>query len=303
MILETMSAQLGIPVASILTIARRASHLYRQYSIPKRNGGSRFIEHPAKPLKALQKWLTTTFIETLPVHPCATAYVKQASTTKNARAHAAGNYLLRMDLESFFPSITTADMLTYKESNGRHFHDWTDDDFRYFLLLTFLRGHLAIGAPSSPLLSNVLCFELDKKLNEIAHDRGVVYTRYSDDLFFSATAPGILRGMESRVAEAISSLEYPRNLRINTGKTRHSSRRGRRRVTGITLTSTGQISLGRSLKRQLCSKLFKRAGLTPPERAQLEGMLAYCKAVEPDFINRLIIKFGLPAVKEVCRFL
>lgn len=67
-------------------MVRTASHHYKTYAIPKRDGGTRTIEHPSKKLKALQRWLLTNVLEGLPVHPAAMAYKKGISIFDNAKA-------------------------------------------------------------------------------------------------------------------------------------------------------------------------------------------------------------------------
>jgi RNA-directed DNA polymerase len=68
--------------------------------------------------------------------------------------------------------------------------------------------------------------------------------------------------------------------------------KGRRLVTGIILTTDGKLSLGRGKKRQLRSLVFNYPSLSKPERLTLRGWLAYCRSIEPDFLNSLVIKFG-----------
>ena len=41
------------------------------------------------------------------------------------------------------------------------------------------------GAPTSPALSNIVGYEMDKKLAALAAEYGLTYTRYADDLTFS----------------------------------------------------------------------------------------------------------------------
>ncbi len=40
-------------------------------------------------------------------------------------------------------------------------------------------------------------------------------------------------------------------------------------------------------------------GLGPDEKTWLSGYLAYCKSVEPDFINRLCKKYGYSAITQI----
>lgn len=48
-------------------------------------------------------------------------------------------------------------------------------------------GVLPQGAPTSPMLSNLAARKLDESLYEFAQKNGFVYTRYADDITFSAT--------------------------------------------------------------------------------------------------------------------
>jgi RNA-directed DNA polymerase len=47
-------------------------------------------------------------------------------------------------------------------------------------------GHLPQGAPTSPMLSNIVSEPLDSLLEMIGQRDGLIYTRYSDDVVFSS---------------------------------------------------------------------------------------------------------------------
>jgi RNA-directed DNA polymerase len=137
---------------------------------------------------------------------------------------------------------------------------------------------------------------MDDLLSHKAAEKGARYTRYADDLFFSSTVPGVLGDLEREVRASVEGLDLPSGLRINEEKTRHSSKRGQRRVTGVILASDGTLSLGRRTKRQVKSLVFKVDSLTTDERRRLAGLLGYCQMIEPDFVNRLILKYGVQQV-------
>lgn len=135
MMIESMARDLGVPTRFIAKLAHGASYEYKKYFIPKRTGGYRVIHHPSRRLKALQRWLLANVIETLPVHAAAAAYRKNRSIFDNASIHANSRYLLRMDLEEFFPSITQTDLRNYVAEHTALFTDWTAPDVEVFCRL------------------------------------------------------------------------------------------------------------------------------------------------------------------------
>jgi hypothetical protein len=128
-------------------------------------------------------------------------FVRGKSIKSNAELHVRKPWVLNVDLKDFFPSITgprvygllkgwkreiegvehpvfsqaVASLITNLccfRSSGRA------DDENHF------RG-LPQGAPTSPVLSNMITVHLDNQLHYFARKRKMVYTRYADDLSFS----------------------------------------------------------------------------------------------------------------------
>ena len=121
-------------------------------------------------------------------------------------------------------------------------------------------------------------------------------SRYADDLIFSAVSPNKLSAVEAEVSRVLGGLDFPGHLRLNSRKTLHASRKGRRKITGVIITCDGQLSIGRSLKRQLRSEVFNWNRLDQPARKRLAGWLAHVRSLEPDLINALILKYGAERV-------
>ena len=226
------------------------------------------------------------------------AYRKGNSIFDNAKVHATSRFLLRMDLEEFFPSITEGDLRKYISQHAASFDNWTLWDVGTFCGLVCRRRLLTIGAPTSPALSNAICHDLDVSLHALSDTNGVIYTRYADDLFFSTDQPNVLRRIEKDVSEVISKLKLPAKLKVNLSKTRHSSKRGARHVTGIVLGSDGRPYIGRKLKRKIRALIHEYTTLDESARASLAGMIAYSAGFDPDFLNSLIAKYGLPVVRD-----
>lgn len=301
MILEKLSADLDVSVTYLISLARTASHQYKTYTIPKRSGGLRTIHHPSRRLKAVQRWIAENIIKRLPLHEAATAYRLGQSILRNAEPHAPSRYLLRMDFTRFFETITESDIREYIKQRPALFSGWDSQDVDIFCMFLCRRSALTIGAPSSPGLSNALCYDMDCLLAAASARVGITYTRYADDLFFSTQTPGVLLDFASQVHSIVRDLPVPGNLQLNTAKTRHSSKRGPRRITGIVLGSDGQVHIGRHVKRKIRSLIFSIDSLDAKSRASLAGLIAYASDLDPQFINSLIRKYGLPVVRSAMR--
>ena len=285
----------GIDLNYLLTMANRASYCYKDYKIPKANGGTRQIYHPSRRLKAIQRWLSKRLLEHFEIHQSATAYKKGSNIRFNAKLHKASNYLLRMDFSNFFESITTRDF-TKRMGPSTHINGITfDDDDLYMLCnLLFRHGRLTIGAPSSPIISNMLMYNFDQTIYLKCKEFDVVYSRYADDLFFSTKAPNILSNIEKFVYDTVKDIDLPESLKINEAKTRHTSKKGKRSITGLTITSVGEISIGRAKKREIRSYIHKtlHGQKTAIKPETLLGMIAYIMDVEPSLFQSLEKKYG-----------
>ncbi|HLR13537.1 MAG TPA: RNA-directed DNA polymerase, partial [Burkholderiaceae bacterium] len=105
-IAEQLATHLDIPEKEVASTLQLAPLRYRVFHIPKRTYGTRTIAQPSRALKVLQRAFLE--IRELPVHASATAYQKGSGIKLNAGLHVRNPYLLKMDLHSFFHSITPA---------------------------------------------------------------------------------------------------------------------------------------------------------------------------------------------------
>ena len=131
-------------------------------------------------------------------------------------------------------------------------------------------------------------YDFDLAMSGQANSDGVTYTRYADDLTFSTDRKNVLKSYPNHVKRLIDEVGGP-PFKINTRKTVHTSRAGKRIVTGLVLTPDGQLSVGRDRKR-LARAMFHRAvqrQLPDKDISRLEGMRAFIDSVEPGFSNRL----------------
>jgi len=298
MILERISQETGLGLRILSRITTSANHRYKVYYIPKRRGGERRIQHPSRELKFIQRWIAENVLSKLPVHEAALGYRKGINIHHVASMHSKNNFLLILDLANFFESINKADVFGLLRRNaGRFVPELTEEDALVISRVATRYGRLTIGAPSSPILSNAVMYEFDAVISSICKGSGVLYSRYADDMHFSSWTPGVLSDIAARVRGEVERIETP-NLILNDKKTVFTSRRHKRMVVGLTLTSDRRISLGRKRKRALKSLVFRHkcAAMSSEERAYLAGYLAFTKSVDPAFLGSLERKYGRDVV-------
>lgn len=302
-LIPVLASETGLNSYDIHRIVSSAPSRYKTYLIEKRDGDYRSISQPAREVKILQRILVDKVLSTLPVHPAATAYRRAMSIRDNAAAHTKNGPILKFDFKDFFPSLTEYDWKIYCTTHAV-FEDKEDVDLSVRILFRrspYLSGlRLAIGAPSSPLLSNILLNDFDEKVTRAVAADQVTYTRYADDLTFSARRTGYLTRVDKALRSIIREMRSP-SLRINEAKTVSATKKYKRFVTGLVLTNDGEVSLGRDKKRHISAAVHHAAnGRMDYERlAELSGTLAYVNAVEPEFLNRLRRKYGDEVIRTI----
>lgn len=295
-IVERMADDLGLLAGDVRRIVVSAPGRYKKYEILKKNGGRRSIAQPSREVKMLQRWFMRKCMGMLRVHSEAMAYRKGRSIKDNVNRHISAEYILKMDFASFFPSIKSTDFKQYITTQAPWLVDATEIDLTARLL--FHRAErqqglrLAIGAPASPWLSNVIMFRFDLAVSKACLGRRVAYSRYADDLTFSSWNPEALREVECDVRRIVKRLKSPA-LDFNPRKTIMLSRKMQRRITGLILSNDEKISLGRERKRMIRAAVhhLRRGMLGAEETAQLRGLLAFAMDVEPDFVRRLTERY------------
>jgi RNA-directed DNA polymerase len=93
-------------------------------------------------------------------------------------------------------------------------------------------GVLPQGAPSSPMLANLAARGLDESLSSFARDRGLVYTRYADDLTFSSIRDSVGEDMRN-IRRNITSLIRRSRFKVNVEKTRVARPGAKKLVLGL----------------------------------------------------------------------
>ncbi|SIQ08354.1 Retron-type reverse transcriptase [Rhizobium sp. RU33A] len=303
-ILRALSEATGLSDWDLRAIISNAPDRYKVYHIDKRRGGRREIAQPARELKVLQRALHDIFLAKLPVHPAAMAYRPGIGLRQNALAHSHNGPILKFDFQDFFPSLRAEDWEAYCR---RHNVFINEEDVNLSSKIIFRRKsrhssvfRLAIGAPSSPAVSNILMFDFDKTVQSYCESQSVIYTRYADDLTFSAQRTGYLTGVPKALERIIKDQKSPR-LKINSEKTVLATKKYKRMVTGLILTNDGDVSLGQLRKRSIRAGVHRwtLGGLSPADTCRLAGHLSFAEDIEPAFVARLARRYGAQAIADI----
>ena len=289
-------------------LSRYPSRHYKVYKIPKRSFGFRTIAQPTPEVKRIQRELVSILEKLVEVHPSATAYVKGLSIRDNAAVHVNSEYLLKLDLEEFFNSITPKMLFSALANQNIQLKVKDKRILEQFLFWSIRRRVnsrlvLSVGAPSSPFISNIVMYSFDKKMEEMCSAKRINYTRYADDLTFSTKEKGILFSHLNDVRSMLKQ-EFDTWISLNSSKTVFSSKAHNRHVTGVTITNTNKLSLGRERKRYISALIhkYKNEALCEEDVLHLKGLIAHAQHIEPAFLAVMDRKYGPGIVSSIKKF-
>ena len=180
---EDVAALLSTSTAQInyLLHAKNSKFRYKEFNLTKRRGGTRKILSPRNDLKHLQRKLATVLGQVYDEpRKVAYAFIKDRDIAQNADKHLRRRHVLNVDLKDFFPSIN------FGRIRGLFIHLNASPKAATILAqLCCFNDSLPQGAPTSPILSNMICMKLDRQLLELAYKHFCTYSRDADDLTFS----------------------------------------------------------------------------------------------------------------------
>ena len=257
---------LGVSRKLVTHMAKWPDRYYRTFQIPKKSGGSRSITAPRVYLKVVQRYLLDCILNQIPVHRCAVGFVTGRNCRDGAKQHVKRSFLWNIDLKDFFPSIRFEQVETIYLDIG-----FPEHAARFLARLCCLNGRLPQGAPTSPVISNLVFFELDRLLFEKAKLLKLTYTRYADDLSFSGNEP-----ITDQFRNEVAALVQAHRFTINRRKERLIGPKARREVTGLTVNA--KVTVPRKRRREIRA-LFHQINLKPgnftAEKARALGLAAW----------------------------
>jgi hypothetical protein len=283
---------------------------YIEFEIPKRSGGTRQIMAPLPKLRKVQRDILHKILSSVEIHPAAHGFTTGRSILTNAAPHDKAQILINTDIKDFFPTITYPRVLGLFKSLGYSGHistllslittytprkkmKWKDKD----IYVANGQRRLPQGAPTSPIISNLVCHRLDARLKRLAELEDINYTRYADDITLSIP---IENGngntsIKTRIGKYLGMLRKiirDEGFEINKKKTWVIRPHQRQGVTGLVINDGG-ARIPRPWLRKLRAILHncKVHGIASQDRfgigeenfrAMVTGMCSFVHMVDPD---------------------
>lgn len=297
-----LSAAMGITLGKLRFLAYNRkvgtiSH-YKRFYLPKKSGGRRLISAPMPQLKAAQYWVLENILYKVPNSNAAHGFVPGKSIVTNATHHVGQDVVINIDLKDFFPTIEYKRVkglfikLGYSEQLATvlgllctepEADQVALDGKEYFVAST--PRHLPQGAPSSPAITNLICYRLDKRFTGLAARFGYTYTRYADDMTFSTK--GEPADKIGQLLWAVKKVVKEEGFHLHPDKLKVMRKGDKREVTGIVVNE--KLSLDRETLRKFRALLhqIEKTGLQNKKWgngniiSSMEGFANYVAMVKP----------------------
>jgi len=253
-----------------LYIIKRFKTTYTTFPISKKSGSYREISAPATALKIIQRKLNQVLQQVYQPKPSVHGFTLERSIVTNAEEHTKRRYILNIDLKDFFPSIN------FGRVRGLFMavpYNLNASVATVLAQICCFRNELPQGAPTSPVVSNMICAKMDSQLQKSAKQHRCFYTRYADDITFSThlrTFPAALAKFNSAgevgVGNELKRIIDENGFKINPDKVRLQTKYRRQEVTGLTTNEFPNVK--RKYVRQIRAMLhaWRKFGLKDAEK-------------------------------------
>lgn len=235
---------------------------YRTFSIKKKSGSLRIINAPCAGLKIFQTCLNYVLQTYYQPNAGACGFVPGQSIADGAKKHVGKRYVLNIDLKDFFDTIEhhrVKAIFTLPPFNLKD--DKENPNSLPYILANLcchpkevtrfdkdgnpyqcVRNVTPQGAPTSPMITNLICSQLDRRLLGLAKRFRLSYSRYADDITFSTNTKKVFEQGSDFMVEMRRIVEEDQKFRINDEKTRVQSKAYRQEVTGLVVNSKVNVT-------------------------------------------------------------
>lgn len=223
---------------------------YYRFDIPKKSGRTRHIAAPKPQLKAAQRQILDQILQKAGISELSHGFIKSRSVLTSAKVHnTSPDLLINIDLENFFPTITFERVRGLYQSFGYSGYIAS----LLAMICTYcermpleIKGEtkyiktsgriLPQGSPASPMITNIICRNMDKRINGLCKKSGITYTRYADDMSFSYTGDIDNLAIGSFL-NSINKIIEAEGFHMKKEKTHILRKNNRQYITGIVINN------------------------------------------------------------------
>ncbi len=241
---------LQVPYEYLVYYIYRVPHdsRYIEFRIPKKSGGYRTIHSPQGSLGIVQRKLSQVLYAVYQPRPSVHGFAASRSIITNAKAHVKKKFILNLDIKDFFGSIN------FGRVRGMFVANPYKLDKKVATVLAQIccfDNKLPQGAPTSPVVSNLICAKMDSELQRFSKQYGLLYTRYADDITLSSNRNELPTSLVSSYEKGFNHVVLGDELRaiieengfqINEAKVRLAYKTQRQEVTGLIVNQTVNVS-------------------------------------------------------------
>lgn len=289
---EQLAFLLNIPLSKLtyLLYVKRIDNCYTSFDIKKKNNGVRVISAPNEDLKDIQRKLGyllelhhKAFLKEKNIdNKISHGFEKNKSIITNAAVHRNNKYILSIDIKDFFDSIHFGRVRGFFNKNIEF--NLPLDMATVMAQLVCYKGVLPQGAPTSPIVSNLICNILDIRILNLVKKYRMNYTRYADDMTFSTNDRCIVDNYDG-ILEEIANELGKFGLHINDKKTRLIYKDSRQEVTGLVVNKIINVNRHYCKKtRAMAENLYRKGSFYIGDEEgsikQLEGRFAYINQLD-----------------------
>ncbi len=317
-----------VPYPSLRDYVTRQVDTYKTFRVRKRScpgkpSGFRVICVPPANLSAVQQWIAQNVLAKAKPHHASTAFAPNSRLIDAAAPHCSSRWLIKIDVQRFFESITEVDCyrafrslgyqplvslelsrlctrvgpLNRKSQSLRWYRKHPATKFKIKSYSVPRLGHLPQGAATSPMLANLVMREADELLTTLALRHGLTYTRYADDLTFSTSERSFKRESARQVIWEVYGILRRFGLAPNLAKTAIVPPRSRKIVLGLQVDQeVPRLTRAFKMKMRMHLHYLEREDVGPVKHAErrsfsavagmrnhLMGLAAYAMQIEPDY--------------------
>jgi hypothetical protein len=267
------------------------ANAYEHFRIPKRKGGYREICAPNEELKKIQQKLLRICTQTMRYLPHNAVHGftahRNCKTALEAHAKSGARWFLKMDIKDFFPN-TTIENVTLALAHVYPFCTLPNATISLMASLCTMNGVVPQGAPTSPMITNIVMTPVDVAITEMCKQAGLTYTRYADDILISS--PNHFDW--GCTVFSVNGILRLHGYSINPEKTRYGNFNGRNWNLGLMYNNQGKITVGHAkkklVKNMVHNYLTREAERTPENYMKLLGTVSYCAYIEHDYFAEVL---------------